>query len=82
MFKLLNLSVLAYANSFTMWHYRHNGDCVDIAQHNFFIGADDLLKKGDLILVNCADGNTSVWVTKSEPELVEVKENLLPCIIT
>ncbi len=54
---LNNLSVLAYANGFTLWHlkYQKNGKEL-INKPDFFNGAFDLVRTGDLIVVVCLDG--------------------------
>lgn len=74
------LNVLAYANNFTMWHYNHEGSHTDFQNDNFFINAQDMLRKNDLIIINCKDANMSVWVTESTVDKVVITENLLPCI--
>lgn len=72
------LSVLAYANNFTMWHYNHEGSHEDISKDNFFLKANDMLRKGDLIIINCKDANTSAWVTTVSPDNVSIVENIIP----
>ena len=57
MFALRNLSVLAYANGFTLWHYRGTDISLDaIAARGFFADAADLLSAGDLMMVSGRDG--------------------------
>lgn len=37
-FSVSNLSVLAYANGFTLWHYKAGVDCrCDVAERGFFV---------------------------------------------
>lgn len=44
-----NLSALAYANGFTLWHYKSkDGDTDD----NYFSNAATLLRRGDFIMCN------------------------------
>lgn len=43
------LSVLRYANGFTLWHYRSDDD---VFADGYFNGADELLRAGDQIIVN------------------------------
>lgn len=55
-FRSRDLSVLAYANGFTLWHYR-TGDGLDevvgsAPSRGYFAGADELLRAGDQIIVN------------------------------
>ena len=43
-FTLTRLSVLAYANGFTLWHYKAGeGGRRDVASRGFFDGAADML---------------------------------------
>jgi hypothetical protein len=54
-FTLRNLSVLAYANGFTLWHYKG----VALAQANapgFFADAADLMAPGDMVMLSGAEG--------------------------
>ena len=56
-FSLRNLSVLAYANGFTLWHYKSGPDeRSKLTAKNFFAEAEDMLADGDLIVVNTATG--------------------------
>jgi hypothetical protein len=56
-FTIRNLSVLAYANGFTQWHYRDNSDSVlDIDCPNYFGNASDMFAVGDLIIISCDEG--------------------------
>jgi len=47
-----SLSVLAYANGFTLWHYRTGTSLVDLTQPGYLDPAQDVLRAGDIILVN------------------------------
>lgn len=47
------LSVLAYANGFTLWHYRTEDD-VKAAQ--YFATAGMMVKSGDMLIVTRPDG--------------------------
>ena len=63
-FNSRDLSVLAYANGFTLWHYR-TADGAEVltaeprpgAASPYFAGADELLREGDQIVVNLQGGN-------------------------
>jgi hypothetical protein len=46
------LSVLAYANGFTLWHYRTAAD--DLLKPGYFDSAQELLREGDQIIANTA----------------------------
>jgi len=56
-----DLSVLAYANGFTLWHYITIDTVSDVRTHDYF-SCRYMLHVGDMIMCNCVDGNTIVWV--------------------
>ena len=47
-FTARELSVLAYANGFTLWHYRTGAD--DLLGAGYFDSAQELLREGDQII--------------------------------
>ena len=51
-----NLSVLAYANNFTLWHYTTADTAVTGA--GYFNNASDMLRENDLIIANIDTGDT------------------------
>ncbi|HET6194307.1 MAG TPA: hypothetical protein VFE12_01075 [Acetobacteraceae bacterium] len=56
-FAIRNLSVLAYANGFTLWHYKAGKDRLNqVEKPDFFSDAADMLAEGDMMLVSTADG--------------------------
>ena len=64
-FAVRNLSVLAYANGFTLWHYKAGTDPLAVVgEADFFTGADDLLVAGDILLLSAADGAQVLAVTE------------------
>ena len=66
-FAIRNLSVLAYANGFTLWHYRNgNVSPNHCALPNFFLDAQDMLSVGDMILVSGAENGTIFVVHHNE----------------
>jgi hypothetical protein len=59
-----DLSVLAYANGFTLWHYRTGdslptllGDRTGLETNPYFATADELLRPGDQIIVTLAEAS-------------------------
>lgn len=59
-----NLSVLAYANGFTLWHYTSIDTVTVIEGADYFNDASDILRASDLILVNAdTDGTVETRVT-------------------
>ncbi len=55
-FKPTDLSVLAYANNFTLWHYTTTDTVVTSA--GYFNNAVDMLRVNDLIIANFNTGTT------------------------
>lgn len=49
-FTASDLSVLAYANNFTLWHYVTTDD--DVTTAGYFNTAVDMLRANDLIIAN------------------------------
>lgn len=59
-FTASNLSVLAYANNFTLWHYTTTEAAATIEGAGYFNNAVDMLRKGDLMIINIdTDGTPS-----------------------
>ena len=65
-FSIRNLSVLAYANGFTLWHYRSGQDERSrLTSKNFFAEAEDMLADGDLMIANTVNGPVLMSVLAS-----------------
>jgi len=47
-----NLSVLAYANGFTLWHYTTVDTAVTVDSAGYFNESGDMLRVGDMVLAN------------------------------
>jgi hypothetical protein len=47
-----NLSVLAYANGFTLWHYTTSDTGTVADNAGYFNGAAEMVRVGDMILAN------------------------------
>jgi hypothetical protein len=70
-FAIRNLSVLAYANGFTLWHYKSGKDRLEaVTGGNYLADASDMLTAGDLIMITAADGARIVCVTLADVETV------------
>nr|BDD47281.1 hypothetical protein 5 [bacterium] len=54
-----NLSVLAYANGFTLWHYKTTDTAAETEAANYFDNAADLLRVGDLLLISTDTDGTA-----------------------
>jgi hypothetical protein len=57
-FTAAQLSVLAYANGFTHWHYRSADPLPAILAPAYFAPAVDMLRPGDQVTVNLLEGDT------------------------
>jgi len=47
-----DLSVLAYANGFTLWHYTTIDLAADVDTSGYFNDAADMLRVGDIVVAN------------------------------
>jgi hypothetical protein len=56
-FSVRSLSVLAYANGFTLWHYKTGADTLEhVSERSFFAAASDMIAAGDIMMVSASDG--------------------------
>jgi hypothetical protein len=54
-FTIRDLSVLAYANGVTLWHYKAGNDSLaDVACDDYFADASDMMAVGDMLLISGA----------------------------
>jgi hypothetical protein len=66
-FSIRNLSVLAYAQGFTLWHYKAGAASLgDAAQLGFFNDAIGMLAAGDMLMVTATDGGRILFVTAAQ----------------
>lgn len=76
-FAIRNLSVLAYAQGFTLWHYRANlptmgatlvppASMTEVCEAGFFDPAADMLAHGDMLLVSTPGAGRLLFVTGTE----------------
>ena len=66
-FAVRNLSVLAYANGFTLWHYKAGRDDLGLVTGNgFFADASDLLSPGDIVMISAAGQARIVAIGRTE----------------
>jgi len=62
-FSLRNLSVLAYANGFTLWHYKSGADDQqETGQMGYFDEAGDMLAGGDMMMVSGREGGRMLCI--------------------
>jgi len=58
-----SMSVLAYAQGFTLWHYKGGETALgDIMSNGYFDTASDMLAVGDMLLVSAANGGKMMIV--------------------
>lgn len=70
-FSIRELSVLAYANGFTLWHYKAGDDGLEAtAGTGFFDGAADLLANGDMVLVSSPGGGRVLCIAAAAGSVV------------
>lgn len=59
-FQNKNLSVIAYANGFTLWHYCSASETLStITANGYFNAVKTLMNIGDIIIINTSD-NTAI----------------------
>ncbi|MBP3397537.1 MAG: hypothetical protein J6K82_01260 [Alphaproteobacteria bacterium] len=58
-FQNKNLSVIAYANGFTLWHYSATETLSTITANGYFNNVKTLMNVGDIIIINASD-NTAI----------------------
>ncbi len=58
-FQNKNLSVIAYANGFTLWHYASEDKMTPISNAGYFDSVKTLMNVGDVIIINASD-NTAI----------------------
>ena len=62
-FAIRNLSVLAYAQGFTLWHYKAPALALKrLTTHGFFDAATDMLATGDMVMMSARDGGCVAYV--------------------
>ena len=67
-----NLSVIAYANGFTLWHYKTNDTIAELQDPTYFARVAVLMNAGDIIIINCGDGAHFRQVKTITGEIVEL----------
>ncbi len=76
-FAIRNLSVLAYAQGFTLWHYRANvptlsgtlvppASAEEVTSAGFFDPAREMLAQGDMLLISTPEAGRLLFVAGTE----------------
>ncbi|MCL2331232.1 MAG: hypothetical protein FWC61_01675 [Proteobacteria bacterium] len=68
-FQNKNLSVIAYANGFTLWHYAAAETKAAITANGYFNDVKTLMNAGDIIMVNGSDGSALRGVTATATDV-------------
>ncbi|CAH2602593.1 conserved protein of unknown function [Rhodovastum atsumiense] len=72
-FLIRNLSVLAYAQGHTQWHYRERATLAEAQAQGHFNAAVDMMTAGDVIFVSAPDGGVMLYVTGTAGGVVSVQ---------
>ena len=67
-FRVGSLSVLAYANGFSLWHYKAVEQEVlrDVTNRDFFTEAAGLFSFGDVLMISAMDGARLLAVSAAD----------------
>lgn len=68
-FQSKNLSVIAYANGFTMWHYSGAEALATISAAGYFNAVAALMNTGDIVIVNGGDSTGIRKITGTAPSV-------------
>ena len=70
-FMIRDLSVLAYANGFTLWHYKAGSDSLaNVACDDYFAEASDMMATGDMILISGTKGCRVLCIALADAGMV------------
>lgn len=73
-FQQINMSVLAYANGFTLWHYISTEETIEqMETENFFKPIQGISNTGDIVMLNGIDGTAVRTLVVSE-QTVKLKK--------
>lgn len=67
-----DLSVLSYANGFTLWRYITKDNIETVMQDNYFKSVKNLANENDIIIVN-ASNDTRFIVVYFEDKIIKTK---------
>lgn len=65
-FQNKNLSVIAYANGFTLWHYAANETMATISNTGYFNSVKTLMNVGDIVIINASDSTAIKKINLTE----------------
>lgn len=72
-FKNRNMSVIAYINGFTLWHYK-TMDSIKLLDEDihYFAPISTLMKTGDIIIINAGDITAMRCIVNLKGDVVEL----------
>jgi len=68
-FQNKNLSVIAYANGFTLWHYAGAEALATISAGGYFNNVSSLMNTGDIVIINAGDTTGMRKITATSPNV-------------
>lgn len=74
-FKNRDMSVIAYANGFTLWHYKNTEDNLSqiIGNEKYFAKIYTLCNGGDIIIVNAKDETGFLVIESVDEQIVKTR---------
>ncbi|MBP5485387.1 MAG: hypothetical protein J6Y07_01630 [Alphaproteobacteria bacterium] len=69
-FQNKNLSVIAYANGFTLWHYVESATLATITASGYFNAVGTLMNTGDIVIINASDKTSIKKIAVSDAGVV------------
>ncbi len=75
-FKIKDLSVLAYANGFTLWHLKTTDNIIDVDTQGYLNSANEMLRVGDIMIVSAVDKAGFVSVATNNNGVVDTNDPL------
>ena len=73
-FQNRNMGVIAYANGFTLWHYKSDDLINEICKDDYFTSIYTLCNPGDIIIINAGDSTYMRKIVSIENKLVRLAE--------
>lgn len=71
MFLNRNMSVIAFANGFTLWQYKSNSDSLEQVEcAGYFDKIVTLMAIGDIVIISARDGTAIRAVTELSPSVI------------
>ncbi len=61
-----DLSVLAYANGFTLWHYRSPDPLPRLMSDDYFAPGREMFRLGDFLMVNAGGQGATLMVARRD----------------